>query len=355
MELTRRTLVNMNVYSSDCEVLFISFLKEHGLSNIDISPFNQGGNNKAYKISCSEGEYILKSYFTSHNDNRARLLAEFSFSQFCWENKIRCMPQPFFASYENNFSVYEYIQGEKIKKEKIEYNHIEQCVKFVKSINKLRSSEEAKKLSNASESCFSLQEHLKVVEKRVTRLETIEEDCFVDSSAKEFVNNNLFPLWKKVKNKFILSCDEEEPNIDALISENDRILSPSDFGFHNALCVQANLAATNQSVIKFIDFEYAGWDDPSKLICDFFNQVEIPISFDFFSYFSEEIFSLTDNPKYHRKRTELLMPLYKIKWICIILNNFLPQNRDRQKFLGTDISIHKENQLKKAKILFQQF
>jgi len=345
----------MSIYSSNSDAIFINFLKEYGLTNIDIYPFNQGGNNKAYKISCSEGEYILKSYFTSHNDNRGRLSTEFSFSQFCWENQIKCIPQPFFANYENNFALYEYIQGEKIRKEEIQYKHIKQCVDFIKSINRFKNSDKAKKLSNASESCFSLQEHLNVVEKRVKRLETFEEGCLVDRNAKEFVANNIFPLWGDIRNQFILSCNEAELNIDTLIPENGRILSPSDFGFHNALCAQTNLASTDQSVIKFIDFEYAGWDDPSKLICDFFNQVEIPISLDFFPYFSEEIFSLTDNPDYHRKRTERLMPLYKIKWICIILNNFLPQNRDKHKFLGTDISIHKECQLKKAKILFQQF
>ena len=37
------------------------------------------------------------------------------------------------------------------------------------------------------------------------------------------------------------------------IDEEDSILSPSDFGFHNII-------SKNQK-LYFIDFEYAGWDD----------------------------------------------------------------------------------------------
>src|SRR6185503_11886129 len=46
-------------------------------------------------------------------------------------------------------------------------------------------------------------------------------------------------------------------------------LSPSDFGYHNAVLA-------DDETVRFFDFEYAGWDDPAKLVCDFFNQVEVP-------------------------------------------------------------------------------
>ena len=40
-----------------------------------------------------------------------------------------------------------------------------------------------------------------------------------------------------------------------------RALSPSDFGLHNAL-------RTKDGQLRFIDFEYFGWDDPVKLVSD---------------------------------------------------------------------------------------
>ena len=55
-------------------------------------------------------------------------------------------------------------------------------------------------------------------------------------------------------------------------------MSPSDFGFHNAL-------ATPGGRLVFIDFEYAGWDDPAKLANDFFCQPAVPVDARFYDDF----------------------------------------------------------------------
>ena len=47
-----------------------------------------------------------------------------------------------------------------------------------------------------------------------------------------------------------------------ILPKSERCLSPSDFGFHNAIC-------DVNGVYHFVDFEYFGWDDPAKMICDF--------------------------------------------------------------------------------------
>ena len=49
-----------------------------------------------------------------------------------------------------------------------------------------------------------------------------------------------------------------------------RCLSPSDFGFHNAI-------RRASGELCFIDFEYAGQDDPAKMACDFLCQPEVPV------------------------------------------------------------------------------
>ena len=63
--------------------------------------------------------------------------------------------------------------------------------------------------------------------------------------------------------------DREAVEADQPLDPAERCLSPSDFGFHNAILA-------NDGRLRFIDFEYAGWDDPSKLICDFFCQPAVP-------------------------------------------------------------------------------
>ena len=51
-----------------------------------------------------------------------------------------------------------------------------------------------------------------------------------------------------------------DPAADLPIAQ--RTLSPSDFGFHNAL-------KRPDGRLAFLDLEYFGWDDPAKTIADF--------------------------------------------------------------------------------------
>ena len=62
------------------------------------------------------------------------------------------------------------------------------------------------------------------------------------------------------------------------LSPDDCCLSPSDFGFHNAL-------VDDDGQVTFLDFEYAGRDDPAKLVSDFFCQPEIPVPLDYHATF----------------------------------------------------------------------
>src|SRR5690606_1492036 len=56
----------------------------------------------------------------------------------------------------------------------------------------------------------------------------------------------------------MLEPDEDEKEL----APRFRLLSPSDFGFHNML-------RRDDGSLAFIDFEYFGWDDPAKLAADF--------------------------------------------------------------------------------------
>ena len=46
--------------------------------------------------------------------------------------------------------------------------------------------------------------------------------------------------------------------VTAVLDIADRCVSPSDFGFHNAI-------VRGSGEICFIDFEYAGWDDSAQV------------------------------------------------------------------------------------------
>ena len=59
------------------------------------------------------------------------------------------------------------------------------------------------------------------------------------------------------------------PDFKKELKSDEKIISPSDFGLHNA-------KLNRDHRLTFFDFEYAGWDDPAKTIADFFAQPRFP-------------------------------------------------------------------------------
>ncbi|HCY84918.1 MAG TPA: aminoglycoside phosphotransferase family protein, partial [Desulfobacteraceae bacterium] len=141
------------------------------------------------------------------------------------------------------------------------------------------------------------------------------------------------PAWEKYQNVFFTQT-KDWPN-----ERNLRVLSPSDFGFHNAIRTEKGLS--------FFDFEYAGWDGPIKLVCDFLCQPEIPIPVDCMADIAGRVGDLSGMGGDILDNVRDLMPIYRIKWVCIQLNEFLPGDRDRRAFAlsGKD---RRGAQLKKA-------
>ena len=107
-------------------------------------------------------------------------------------------------------------------------------------------------------------------------------------------------------------------------------------------------------MLTFIDFEYAGWDDPAKTVCDFFCQPAVPVPKRFIQLMSEAAAEGLDEPELLFRRIDVLMPVYQLKWICILLNEFLVTDGRRRAFAstGTDGEARKANQLAKARAMF---
>jgi len=128
----------------------------------------------------------------------------------------------------------------------------------------------------------------------------------------------------------------------------ERCLSPSDFGFHNALL-------RPDGSVCFIDFEYAGWDDPAKTVGDFFSHPGVAVSHEQFEPFLARALAPFDNAEQMAARVRLLEPISQMKWCCIILNEFLPAAARRRNFANpvSDAIALKQRQLDKATQLFE--
>jgi hypothetical protein len=163
-------------------------------------------------------------------------------------------------------------------------------------------------------------------------------------AARTFVESRLKAMWDRVKSGVIRQAAERD------ISPTNpvrAIVSPSDFGFHNSLI-------DPQGGASFLDFEYAGRDDPAKLICDFFCQPELSAPIRHYAEFTGHLarsLALQDEDLW---RAEVLLDAYRVKWVCIMLNEFSPLGARRRAFASSDESgAHAAQQLRSAEQYFE--
>ena len=308
-----------------------------------------GANNRVYRVDTSETQLLLKSYFSHPDDPRDRLNAEFSFCQFAWDHGIRSVPEPLACDAANRLGLYGYLNGRRLAAGEISLQHVVECTDFFCSLNRSNTVPAARRLGAASEACFSTCDHLTCVERRVRNLETIPCSSETHQAAAQFVCSDLLPKWSAVVESTEVQCQTLELQPDLELAHGSRVVSPSDFGFHNAI-------VDGHGRLRFIDFEYAGWDDPAKMVCDFFCQIEVPVPREYLAPFVDAVVAMDSQPELLRNRIELLFPVYQIKWCCITLNEFLPTAAARRRFsdTGAGLDSRQQRQLEKAKRIFSE-
>jgi hypothetical protein len=71
------------------------------------------------------------------------------------------------------------------------------------------------------------------------------------------------------------------------------------------------------------------------MACDFFCQPAVPVPRGHLPAFVERVATLWPDPEAFVRRAALLLPVYELKWCCIMLNEFLPAADRRRTFAGT--------------------
>ena len=321
------------------------FLVAHGYpAALPMRRATGGANNRVYHLRAGSRDLLLKSYFHSPSDPRDRFGAEHAFYSWAWNQGLRCLPEPLAWDPVHRLGLFEYIPGESLTRDEIGPAIIAQALEFVTGLNARRDLPEARAIPVASEACFSLDEHADRIGSRIQRLQAFQPVTSIDHEAAGFVAEELVPRWNAVR-EGIRARIAEDPAGDAPLPARRRCLSPSDFGFHNALL-------PDDGRVRFLDFEYAGWDDPAKLACDFFCQPRVPVPGVYWTEFVRGLDRALGWEGRLEARARLLLPAYRLKWCCIILNEFLRADRARREFARTapaEAEDLKATQLRKAR------
>ncbi len=287
-----------------------------------------GGNNRLYRVQSETGSFLLKCYPSPDSDPRQRLTTEWTALTFLANTTEQSVPRPIQVDPAKGAALYEWIDGTRVSTPNAP--QIDQALEFLSRLHGYRSLPGADTIPKASEACLSEAELLRQIDMRVYRLEGIDDIAALITEV------------KRVRASF---GSGDQGSLD----RSYRTLSPSDFGFHNAL-------VSTQGHVTFVDFEYFGWDDPVKLVADTLLHpgfVLLPDLRSRFAMGARKIYGADGN---FDRRLRALLPLYVLRWTLILLNEFLPERLSRRIAAGqTDIESIRARQLAKAKTMFSQF
>jgi len=288
-----------------------------------------GLNSNVWKIK-GKDYYIAKFYF---NDNRGRLKNEFFSLQFLWSKGIRDIPRPIIYDQINNIGIYSFIEGKKLTAEEVSFSHIIAIINFLKKLKELSRENTPEYIKSASDACFSAEDIIKIIERRLNGLNSVKDNSAV------YLELDLF--LKEIKSKFELL---RKGCYYTYLTRSQMTLSPSDFGFHNALF---------DKELVFLDFEYFGWDDPAKMVSDFILHPGMNLSEEAKRLFLREMMGFFQkDDSYFKSRLVMVFPFFGLIWCLIVLNEFIPEVLERRIFAGADPAGILNEQLNKAKQIF---
>jgi len=318
----------------------------HNICGDSLIPLGGGANNRTYEIILQDKTRLLgKVYYRDKNDSRDRLKSESDFLEAL--NAIGCPNIPLLESKDENngIAVHSWIGGlnadqMEIVPSKVWYD----CIDFIVKIQELKK--EDTNLPYASEAAFSFREHIELLQSRRDAWMSfaLGQPDELSPALNHLVTTTLEEKYQTLAEQLISHSE-----FNTLISEDERILSPSDFGLHNILI-------DDKGECHFIDFEYAGWDDPAKTLADFFAQPRRSAPYELYIIMREALAGLI--PPKHRdffyQRVPIIDRIIRLKWCYIILNQIHPKEKKRREFAGIN-HVSEESILGRISFLDKQY
>lgn len=311
--------------------------KSEGITVTGVERIPGGFNCSVYKVIDEDSRaYIAKKYIVRKEDQRNRLLVEFRSLTFLWKYNIRAIPKPITISVPENIGIYEFILGSRFIKGHYTTNDVRTVTEFWQQIHALTKFPAAQSLPLAKESCFRLSGYFTGVEKRMRILKKLPTHGFY-GKLHEFLNSEFVPFYRQARQFIIVECQRRRMSVDDLLIKEYRTLSPSDFGFHNAI-------KKSDGAVVFHDFEYFGWDDPAKMIADFYLHPRMGFPYKLREFFYKNIYNDLAGDATLPQRLPFVYMLLALKWCLIMLNVY----RRPETLIGKNQKACRE-QLAKAK------
>lgn len=301
--------------------------------NVAAEALSCGRNSRVRRL----GEMVIKRY---PRDGRARCRTEWQALVWLRRQGIPHTPEPLACDPMLEYTVMDYIHGTAARDS---ISSTQAMINFALKLYKLK--DRAQHFPPAADACFSKADFIAQLTGRLASLSASPAESEVETAMHDFLRQRLGPALSAALDAY--------QDTGGVLPHAFRMPSPSDFGLHNALQRPDNS-------LVFCDFEYFGLDDPAKLMADVSLHPGMPLSLSRRNAFIEALASACENAgdSNIRARYAAVLPLWRLKWCCILLNEFLPLEIARRVFSGAchekNKKMHLQDQLDKAqKMLFK--
>jgi len=273
------------------------------------------GNNKPVRIRsgfnsmvfiCKDDSknYIIKGYGKIQNSTKQRMESELQFLNYANQVAPTYVPNVIAEDHERGCLILEHIEGMPYPQGfRVNKKSLEKAAEFLKALNSEKDLAKQIIKANAKEGCMSLDDQVKNIQKRIGEM----SKAHVPVQHTKHAEKKLGRLKQNYNEIIDLMGGKNNRH---KINEIPACVSPSDFGFHNAI-------RTSRGP-RFIDFEYAGWDKPMKTVLDFWMQPTAIAGEECVGRLFKAL-GHTSIP-YNQEDLKIGCQVYELKWACIILS-----------------------------------
>lgn len=283
----------------------------------------------------------VKFYHRVPGGQRDRMEVELGAIRFMRQNGISNVPELLAYDKERAVSIFEFVPGRPVDSAALSYEDIRQAAGFLSALAGLTDKPGASQLPRAAEAFFSLEDVAANINERWQRLASVEENDIVTKEMHHFLEHRFSPLFEKVKNFSQKRMQGAGCGWRNILPRHLRTLSPSDFGFHNALLGE-------DGIWVFFDFEYFGWDDPAKMLADFFLHPAMELTSELKRAFWDALTESWGEKEELVRRFHAAYPLFGLKWCLILLNEFVKEDLDRRRFAS--VQGHETRELRRRQL-----
>lgn len=301
-----------------------------------------GRNSGVYRLTLSN-QVPVKLKIYPVDSNHDRLLSECIATKTLSTLGFRSVPKPLAQDIGLGIGLYEWIEGEPVQNPN--QQDLTFSLEFLKNLHAMRNSEHFLNAPVASAACFSGKEIEQQIQYRLSQFDLPRKYYF---ELNHFVEDVFLP----VRNELVEWAQDNWPfdtDFDTPLTRSQQTLSPSDFGFHNAI-------KQHDGSLVFSDFEYFGWDDPVKLMSDFSFHPGMNLSSEQKISWLKGALAVYGDALF--ARFKVCRPLYGLMWCLILLNDFRPEIWQRRLLAHDSKQLHKQeilqDQLMKAQNLLQE-